>query len=402
MSSATLAGRRVTDADVATGAHTDAVSAARTPAADAALPRRIRAWAYGLGFSSCGIATLGPAESAPYYEAWLEAGHAGAMRYMHRYKRQRRDPRVVHRGVVSAIVVTMDYGGRSPSGPIARYARGADYHGVLGARLAALHELLTADVGGPVVGKVVVDSTPLLERDLARRAGLGWFGKNTMLIDPERGSFFVLGALLVDLPLAADAPFTADRCGTCTRCLDACPTDALVAPRVLDARRCISYLTIELHGPIPVELRSLIGELVVGCDICQDVCPFNVKFATQLAEPVLKPRPDLESPSLMEWMRMTPDEWAIFAAGSPIERTGRAGFLRNVAVALGNRGLPDAVPALVAALSDKEPLVRGHAAWALGRIGTPAARDALVSTQSMETDAWVLTEIALASGAGYA
>jgi len=396
MSSATLAGRRATDADVATGAHTDAVSAGRTPAADAALSRRIRAWAYGLGFSSCGIATLGPAESAPCYEAWLEAGHAGAMRYMHRYKRQRRDPRVVHRGVVSAIVVSMDYGGRSPSGPIARYARGADYHGVLGARLAALHEKLTADAGTPVVGKVVVDSTPLLERDLARRAGLGWFGKNTMLIDPERGSFFVLGALLVDLPLAADAPFTADRCGTCTRCLDACPTDALVAPRVLDARRCISYLTIELHGPIPPDLRPAVGELVVGCDICQDVCPFNLKFATALAEPDLRPRPDLESPSLVEWMGMTPDAWARFAAGSPIERTGRAGFLRNVAVALGNRGLPDAVPALIGALADGEPLVRGHSAWALGRIGGVAASEALGSRESVEADDVVLAELGAA------
>jgi epoxyqueuosine reductase len=260
-------------------------------------------------------------------------------------------------------------------------------------KLEALHHWIATTAGHAVAGKAYVDTGPILERDLARRAGLGWFGKNTTLINPRAGSFFFLGALLLDLDLEPDAPFATDHCGTCTRCLDACPTQALTGPHVLDATRCIAYLTIELRGPIPEPLRPAIGELIYGCDICQDVCPWNVKFAHDVREPALRARPELESRSLVELMTMSEDEWRRLSKGSPIKRTKRRGFLRNVAVALGNRGSADAVPALIDALSDAEPLVRGHAAWALGRIGTSEAREALRGREAVEEDPSVLEEL---------
>lgn len=235
-------------------------------------------------------------------------------------------------------------------------------------KLDSLHEWIEEQLGRPVRGKSYVDTGPILERDLARKAGLGWFGKNTNLINPEIGSFFFIGSLLVDLDLEADAPFQADRCGTCTRCLDACPTQALVKPQVLDATRCISYLTIESREAIPHDLRESVGELVYGCDICQDVCPWNLSFARELTEPALAPRAGMESPQLTELMRMSDDGWSEFSHGSAIKRAKRSGFLRNVAVALRNTGSQDAIPALKDSLSDEEPLVREHAAWALDRI----------------------------------
>ncbi|MEO7180963.1 MAG: tRNA epoxyqueuosine(34) reductase QueG, partial [Gemmatimonadaceae bacterium] len=256
----------------------------------AELARLARAHAYALGFDLVGITTLGPAETAAAFEEWLGAGRAGAMHYLERGAAKRRDTRLPMPGTSHAIVVALDYGGREPSGPVARYARGDDYHDVMESRLRALHQRIERDAGRSVLGKPYVDTGPLLERDLARRAGLGWFGKNTNLINPGRGSFFFLGALVLDLELAIDVPFEADRCGSCTRCIDACPTEAIVAPRELDARRCISYLTIELREEIPVEFREAIGELIYGCDICQEVCPYNVKFAQELKEPAFAPR----------------------------------------------------------------------------------------------------------------
>ena len=245
----------------------------------AELSRLARAHAYALGFDLVGITTLGPADTAAAYDEWLAAGRAGAMHYLERGAEKRRDTRLPVPGTTHAIVVALDYGGREPSGPVARYARGEDYHDVMDEKLRELHRRIERAAGREVLGKPYVDTGPLLERDLARRAGLGWFGKNTNLLNPRRGSFFFLGALVLDLELEIDAPFEADRCGSCTRCIDACPTDAIVAPRELDARRCISYLTIELREEIPVEFRDAIGELIYGCDICQDVCPWNVRFA---------------------------------------------------------------------------------------------------------------------------
>ena len=335
-----------------------------------ALSNLIKAQALALGFDLAGITTLGPAETADAFDDWLARGYAGEMTYLPRGAEKRRDTRLPYPGATSAIVVALNYGGTSPSGPIARYARGDDYHDVTWEKLDSLHHWIEDHLGRTVRGKAYVDTGPILERDLARQAGLGWFGKNTNLINPEIGSFFFIGSLLVDLELAPDAPFEADRCGTCTRCLDACPTQALVAPQVLDATRCISYLTIEARGEIPVQLRESLGELVYGCDICQDVCPWNVSFARDLSEPALAPRPEMESPSLVDLMRLTLERWREFSRGSAIKRAKRSGFLRNVAVALGNSGAPEAVPALEDALSDEEPLVREHAAWALQTIST--------------------------------
>src|SRR4051812_19597778 len=254
------------------------------------LEELVKAQAYGLGFDLCGITALGPAETAAAFDAWIQKGYAGEMSYLPRGAEKRRDSRSPFPGATSAIVVGLDYGGKEPSGPIARYARGDDYHEVMWDKLNALQRWIGEQVGHEVRGRGFVDTGPILERDLARRAGLGWFGKNTNLINPKTGSFFFIGALLVDLELTPDTPFEADRCGTCTACLDACPTNAFVAPRELDAQRCISYLTIELRGSIPETLREAIGANLYGCDICQDVCPWNVRFATEVSEPAFHAR----------------------------------------------------------------------------------------------------------------
>jgi len=269
--------------------------------------------------------------------------------------------------------VAMSYGGREPTGPVARYARGDDYHDVMIERLRALHACVDAWAGEPVHGKAYVDTGPILERDLARRAGLGWFGKNTMLINRGIGSFFFLGALLLDLDLEPDAPFETEHCGTCTRCLDACPTDALSEAGVLDARRCVSYLTIELKGAIPADLREPIGGLVYGCDICQEVCPWNVRFARALPpDSPYSSRQALGDRDARTVARtlldMTQSEFSAAFKGSPMKRAKLRGLKRNAAVVLGNVGTADDADVLTRAAEDDEPLVREHAAWALGRL----------------------------------
>ncbi len=333
---------------------------------DSSIELLIKAQAYGLGFDLVGIATLGPASTSSQFERWLDNGFAGGMTYMERGREKRRDTRLPYAGVRSAVVVALNYGGTQPPGPIARYARGRDYHDVIEAKLRTLHRWLTETTGEQVAGKAYVDTGPILERDLARRAGLGWFGKNTNLINPEIGSFFFIGVLLVDLELVRDAPFEVERCGTCTRCIEACPTGAIVDTGVLDSNKCISYQTIENRGTIPVELRASFGELVYGCDICQDVCPWNEKFARDLAEPELEARADLSDPDLARLLLLSEAEFSTTFAKSPIKRTRRAGLARNAAVALGNRRAPGDKEALQTALrSEPDPIVREHIAWAL-------------------------------------
>ena len=336
------------------------------------LEQLIKAQACGLGFDLVGITSLGPVETAAEFDAWVARGYAGEMGYLPRGARKRRDSRLPVPGTTSAIVVGLDYGGRAASGPVARYARGDDYHDVMLAKLGELHEWLEYELSRPVKGKAYVDTGPILERDLARRAGLGWFGKNTNLVNPRIGSFFFIGSLLVDLDLAADTPFEADRCGTCTRCLDACPTGAFVGPRVLDATRCISYLTIELKGAIPEDLRGQMGNHVYGCDICQDVCPYNVKFAQELREPAFAARAtigDRDAQSLArELLSMDDDGFRSAFRNSPIKRAKRRGLARNAAVVLGNTGDRSDETTLERALDDHEPLVRQHASWALEQI----------------------------------
>jgi epoxyqueuosine reductase len=343
----------------------------------AELTRLAKGHAFALGFDLVGVAELGPADTAAAFEEWVEAGHAGAMAWLARGAGKRRDTRLPRPGTTHAIVVALDYGGKEPSGPVARYARGDDYHDVMEARLRELHARLERDAGRAIAGKPYVDTGPILERDLARRAGLGWFGKNTNLLNPRLGSFFFLGALVVDVALVPDAPFEEDRCGTCTRCIDACPTGAIVAPRKLDATRCISYLTIELKDEIPVELREKIGELIYGCDICQEVCPWNVRFARELSEASFAARPAVTgkdaSALARELLAMSQPGFSAAFKGSPMKRAKLRSLKRNAAVVLGNAGDPSALPSLIAALSDSEPLVREHAAWALGRFGSGAA-----------------------------
>lgn len=335
----------------------------------------IKAQSYALGFDLVGITDLGRANTASAFDEWLGRGYAGEMAYMARTAEKRRDSRLVFDGTTRAIVVAMSYGGTEPSGPVARYARGDDYHDVMFDRLNELHRWIESQVGQSIRGKAYVDTGPILERDLARRAGLGWFGKNTTLINPRAGSFFFLGALLVDLELAIDAPFETEHCGTCRRCLDACPTGALVAPRSLDSTLCISYLTIELKGEIPAALRERIGDLLYGCDICQEVCPWNEKFALPLREDAFRPRPLVAGKDARTLARdllaMSQEEFSEAFKGSPMKRAKLRGLKRDAAVVLGNIGNSDDADVLTRALGNPEPLVREHAAWALRRINPP-------------------------------
>lgn len=398
------------------------------------LTERIRAAALGLGFDLVGIAPVRESDHGAFYRAWLGAGRHGHMDYLARPDAvlRRLDPRKSGLDLRSAIVVAHNYyagddgdGAASPSrGVIARYARGRDYHKVIKRKLLKLLGQIEADVGRDLsAARAYVDTGPVLERELARRAGLGWFGRNTMLLHPRRGSYFFLGTLLLELDLDYDEPFEADHCGTCNACVSACPTGALLgrdangAP-VMDATRCISYLTIEERGPIPRELRPLIGNRVFGCDICQEVCPWNAPKFIQLTSeqgyrrewrarkevPSSPPRlPGAEAPALVELMRMTREEWDRWTRGSAIRRAGYVAFKRNVAVALGNRLASvdrppaDVVAALVEALSDPEPLVRGHAAWALTSADSAAARDALAAAREREQDPFAREEIEFAS-----
>jgi epoxyqueuosine reductase len=307
-----------------------------------ALEELVKAQAYGLGFDLCGIAALGPAETAAAFDAWIGKGYAGEMSYLPRGAEKRRDSRRPFPGATSAIVVGLDYGGREPAGPIARYARGDDYHDIMVSRLRELHRWLEIEIGRPISGKEYVDTGPILERDLARRAGLGWFGKNTNLVNPRLGSFFFIGSLFVDLELSPDQPFETDRCGTCTRCLDACPTKAFVEPRLLDATRCISYLTIELKGDIPEHLHEPIGKNLYGCDICQDVCPYNVKFARELRESAFAARDAIRGKDVkalaQNFAVMDDEEFRSAFKNSPMKRAKRRGLARNAAIVLKNVG----------------------------------------------------------------
>ncbi|HSU97998.1 MAG TPA: tRNA epoxyqueuosine(34) reductase QueG [Gemmatimonadaceae bacterium] len=312
--------------------------------ADTRIEERIKTRARELGFDLVGIATLGQVETAGHFDEWIAAGYAGEMGYLERGAEKRHDTRRPFEGVQSAVVVAMNYGGTQPDGPVARYARGDDYHDVMIERLNGLHRWIENEIGHAVRGKPYVDTGPILERDLARRAGLGWFGKNTNLINPELGSYFFLGELLLDLELSADDPFEMDRCGSCTRCLDACPTNAFVAPRVLDATRCVSYQTIEQKGPIAETLREAIGEHLYGCDVCQEVCPWNVKFSRDATEGALVAREVIagkDARTLAEdLLAMSQEEFSATFRKSPMKRAKLAGLQRNARVMLANSRAP--------------------------------------------------------------
>jgi epoxyqueuosine reductase len=288
----------------------------------------------------------------------------------------------------------------NPRGRVARYAWGLDYHEVFKDKLWALHAFAQERLGRPVEARALVDTARIVDRAVAQRAGLGWYGKNTNLLNREYGSWILLGELLLDVELPPDEPVKT-HCGSCTRCMPACPTGALIAPGVLDNDRCISYLTIELRGPIPREMRPLVGDWVFGCDICQEVCPVNRKAAPG-NHPEFGPSAGIgPSPSLAELLDITEEEFKQRFRHSPVKRAKWAGLRRNAAVALGNVRDPATIPALTRALDSEPPLVRGHAAWALGRFDDPQARSALLRRRQLEEDDWVREEIDLALGSNF-
>ncbi|GIV95743.1 MAG: epoxyqueuosine reductase [Herpetosiphonaceae bacterium] len=368
----------------------------------AAHTETIKAQAHALGFDLVGVAEYAPPPHAEALDSWLNAGYAGDLAYLSRNAAARADPRLVMPEGRSILVVgkhyrsaePLDWVWRDPSrGRISRYAWGADYHDILLPRLRELVSFIETLLGRPVLARPYVDTGPVLERPVAAAAGLGFIGKNTLLINPRQGSWLFLAEVLLDVELEPSLEPARGGCGTCTRCQTACPTRAFVGPYVLDARRCISYLTIELKSPIPRELRPLMGNRIFGCDDCQEVCPWNVRFGATGDAEIFHPDPDRIAPRLLNLIALDDEAFRARFKGSPIKRAKRRGLLRNVAVALGNWGDPQAVPALSRALSDPEPLIRGHVAWALGRIGDAAARAALRSRYPQEDDPWVREEL---------
>ena len=348
----------------------------REPADMTALARSIRGWGAELGFDQVGIAGVELSDDLAHLRDWLAKGQHGTMDYMARHGDKRGQPQALVPGTLRVLSVRMDYGtgedaaawetlAQGERAYVARYALGRDYHKLMRNRLQKLADRIAAETG-PFGYRVFVDSAPVLERALARDAGLGWIGKHSCLINKGAGSWFFLGEIYTDLPLPVDAPASA-HCGTCTRCIEVCPTGAIVAPYRVDARRCISYLTIELRESIPEELRPLMGNRIFGCDDCQLACPWN-KFAVRHKVPDFAPRNGLDAATLAELFAWDEDEFLRRTEGSAIRRTGHAGWLRNIAVALGNA---PTTPAVLAALASRrehpDPMVREHITWALAQ-----------------------------------
>jgi epoxyqueuosine reductase len=332
-----------------------------------------------LGFFLAGVTTPNPPPHLSAFENWITQGRQASMNYLadDRSCARRADPRLILPECKSILVAALPYAGPKPASvkesvgtiqaQIASYAWGEDYHLVISERLKALVKFIEEQLGHPIPNRWYTDTGPILERDLAQRAGLGWIGKNTCLIHPRQGSYFLLAEILLGIELEPDPPFQTDPCGTCTRCIDACPTECILSDRTIDARRCISYLTIELKDGIPAELRSSIGNWIFGCDVCQTVCPWN-RFAASDGDPAFSPRDNIPHPNLIRELELTSEEFNRKFKNSPIKRTKHRGYLRNVAVALGNSKARDALPALKKALNNPEPMVRQHAAWALEQI----------------------------------
>lgn len=357
------------------------------------LTHRIKEKAYELGFDLIGIA---PAQRAPHaqaYHRWLASNYQAGMQWLSQNPERRVDPRQVVPGARSVVVVGLSYFALNPPaelwndpsrGRIARYAWGPDYHNIMLPRLRQLGDFVEQESGRPLNRRAYVDTGPVLERDFAAQAGLGFIGKNTLLINPQIGSYLFLGEVLVDVDLEYDEPARdggascqidppgeskrVGTCGNCTRCLTICPTHAFPAPYILDSNRCISYLTIELKGSIPPELRPLLGNWIFGCDECQEVCPWVRRFSRPTGEDFLRYNPDWIAPRLVDLMALDNTAFNARFKGTPLKRAKRRGLLRNVAVALGNWGNPQALPVLEQAANDPEPLIREHATWAIEQI----------------------------------
>lgn len=359
---------------------------------------RLKEAAAELGFDLAAICPAITPTGVTQFHEWLSAGYAGEMSYLADRAEAYGHPQSVLDGVRSIMMLALVYKTESSPAPspgegrVASYAWGMDYHDLLHERLRKLVGVLR-ELVPTAKARGVVDSAPLLEREFAVLAGLGWIGKNTLVLNRRLGSWFFLAALLTDLELPPDEPHTTDHCGTCRACLDACPTDAFVQPYVLDARRCISYLTIEHRSAIPLELREGMGDWLFGCDVCQDVCPWNHRSPAS-PEPAFRPAPDHRPGKLAELFALDDEAFRSRFRDTPLWRPKRRGLLRNAAIVLGNRPTPEALGGLIHGLRDAEPLVRGACAWALGRYGnTPAAGSALRQQRDVESDADVQAEI---------
>ncbi len=356
------------------------------------------------GFDLVGVTGPEPPAHLDTYMDWLEKGRHGEMGYLAtpRARERRADPRRIMPACRSILVVAANH--LPPAPPrrdlqIAAYALGQDYHEVLPERLRGVIDALQTRLDRPVRHKIYTDTGPLLERELAQRAGLGWIGKNTCLIHPKRGSYFFLAEVLLDVELVADKPFVADHCGSCTRCIQACPTGCILPDRTLQADACISYLTIEAKGEVPAELRAQVGEWVFGCDVCQQVCPWNLRFAQATGDPAFQPLPWVRNAGLGDFLALDADTYRQALRGSPLKRPRLRGLLRNAVVAAGNSQDARRVAALHGMLlGELEPEVRALAAWALGRIGGAEAREALLAAERSERDLQVREQIEGALG----
>ncbi len=359
----------------------------------------IKRLAREVGFDLAGIA---PAVTPTGYHSfldWLNQGYAGEMSYLERRKEAYEHPRYVMSSVRSVLMLTLNYQTETPpevtgtEARVSRYAWGTtDYHKVIRKKLKQLSRLIREQYPDCET-RGVVDTAPLLERDFAQLAGLGWIGKNTLLLNKREGSWFFLAGLLLSDELEYDDPQQTSHCGTCTRCLEACPTDAFVEAGTLDARKCISYLTIELRDqPIPAELRPGMQDWMFGCDVCQDVCPWNRK-APISGEPAFQPVETFTPVDACELLTLDEAAFQERFQSTPMSRARRAGLLRNAAIVLGNRGDESAVPALLGVINDEEPLIRGAAAWALGRLGAPTTVEMLQTRLEIETETDVIEEL---------
>jgi epoxyqueuosine reductase len=366
------------------------------PSGIAELSSLIREEAIRLEFSKTGIVSVRSVPDIERFTAWLEKGHHGEMRYLERQVEKRRNPDLVLPNAKSLLMLALNYYAGdefadSPmKGRISRYARGDDYHSIVVNRLEALLSFIQS-LEPSVRGRCYADTGPIMEKAWGAQTALGWLGKHTNLISRDFGSWFFLGVILLDIELEYDRIETSC-CGSCRRCLEACPTGAIVAPYILDARLCVSYLTIELRGPIPRPLRPLLGNRIFGCDDCQVACPWN-RFAVKSAVKEFRPREGNLMPELAPLVSLSPDEFKKRFQNSPILRATRDGFVRNVAVALGNSRSSEAVPALEKAIQDVSPLVRAHAAWALGKIANEQALQILELIRAKEQHPAVLEEI---------
>ncbi|MDZ4659195.1 MAG: tRNA epoxyqueuosine(34) reductase QueG [Bythopirellula sp.] len=360
--------------------------------------KKLKQRAQELGFELCGICPSISPVGTTRLDEWLAAGYAGQMHYIADRREAYNDPQHILAGVRSLVMLGKVYATQEPTlpgtmqGRVARYAWGnADYHDLIRERLHTLADSLR-ELMPEATTRGVVDTAPLLEREFAQLAGLGWVGKNTLLLSKQAGSYFFLSALLTDVELEYDAPQVTNHCGTCTACLDACPTAAFPQPYVLDATRCISYLTIELHDAIPVESRAGLGDWVFGCDICQEVCPWN-HGAPKSVEPAFAPQADLNPLELTALFDLDEVSFRKRFRHTPLWRAHRRGLLRSAAIVLGNQADSNSLPALTKGLHDDEPIVRGAAAWALGQISRPSALRALNNRLRIETELTVFKEI---------